>query len=361
MGAVYETPVGLVVEATASDSDGAIQRVEFFVNGASIGVDTTAPYQTAWNTSVVGNYVFTAVATDSMDATTTSAGVSVQVKLPNVAPAVALTSPANGSSFVSPAAINVTANATDSDGTIASVTFYVDGVPIGTDAVSPYSVAWNGTGAGSFTLTASATDNSGATSVSNAAVISLSIVQPRLNMARATNGGVASASSTLLGNYPAGSTINGDRRGIGWAAGGGWNDGTQNVTPDWLMVEFNGPKTIDEVSVFFMQDAFSAPLEPTPTMTFGLFGVRAFEIQYWTGSAWATVPGTAVTNNNLVWRRFAITPITTTRIRVFITAPLNGYSRVIEVEAWGVAGNAPTVASLQSVWDPRAKWQSALR
>ena len=359
-GAVYETPVGLTIEATASDSDGTIQGVEFFVNGVSIGSDTTAPFTQAWNTATVGNYVFTAVATDSMDKTATSSGVSVQVKLPNVAPAVTLTGPTHGASFVAPAAISLTADGTDSDGTIASVTFYVDGAPIGTDTVSPYGVVWNAAGAGSFTITASATDDSGATSVSNAAIVSLSNVQPRLNVALASNGGVASASSTLAGNYPPASTINGDRRGIGWANGGGWNDGTQHVTPDWLMVEFNGPKTIDEVSVFFMQDAFSAPVEPTPTLAANFFGVRGFEIQYWTGSDWAAVPGTTVTNNNLVWRRFAITPVTTTRIRVFITAPLNGYSRLIEVEAWGVAAFSPIVASLRPVWDPRAKLRSML-
>lgn len=72
--------------------------------------------------------------------------------------------------------------------------------------------------------------------------------------------------------------------------------------------------------------------------------MRTFEVQYWNGTSWVAVPGGAVTNNNKVWRQFLFSPITTTKIRVHITAPLNGYSRVLEVEAWGVAANEPAAA-----------------
>jgi hypothetical protein len=156
-----------------------------------------------------------------------------------------------------------------------------------------------------------------------------------VNVAQASNGGVATASSSLNANYPASAAINGDRRGVNWGAGGGWNDGTPNTSPDWIEIAFNGPKTIDEIDVFSMQDNYASPVEPTPAMTFTWYGLRAFEVQYWTGSAWAAVPGGSVANNTLVWRQFSFPPITTTRIRVFITGALNGYSRVMEVEAWG--------------------------
>ena len=58
--------------------------------------------------------------------------------------------------------------------------------------------------------------------------MNITVNQPagRTNVALAVNGGVATASSTLNPNYPASAAINGDRRGIGWGAGGGWNDGT---------------------------------------------------------------------------------------------------------------------------------------
>ena len=54
---------------------------------------------------------------------------------------------------------------------------------------------------------------------------------PRINVALAANGAVATASSQLNANYPPSGAINGDRRGLNWGAGGGWNDGTANTMP----------------------------------------------------------------------------------------------------------------------------------
>jgi len=75
------------------------------------------------------------------------------------APTVAITSPANnatvGTSFT------IEATAADSDGTIASVSFYNGASLLGTDTTSPYSFAWTGAAVGSHVLTATATDNSG--------------------------------------------------------------------------------------------------------------------------------------------------------------------------------------------------------
>jgi hypothetical protein len=254
----------------------------------------------------------------------------------NNPPNVNIVTPADGATFTAPATVAVTASADDSDGTVASVQFFANGNSIGTALASPFTVSWSGVAPGSYTLTAVATDNMGATAT--AAPVTIVVTEPqveRTNVALAANGGVAMASSVLGINYPPAGAINGDRKGLKWGAGGGWNDGTQNVGPDWIEVSFAGAKTIDEVNVFSMQDNFSAPIEPTPTMTFTTWGLRAFEIQYWNGANWVSIPGASITNNNLVWRKFTFTPVTTTKIRVFITAALNGYSRVIEVEAWG--------------------------
>ncbi|HAA20877.1 MAG TPA: hypothetical protein DCP28_19750, partial [Cytophagales bacterium] len=40
--------------ASASDSDGSVSQVEFFVNGASVGVDASAPYSVSWVASPAG-------------------------------------------------------------------------------------------------------------------------------------------------------------------------------------------------------------------------------------------------------------------------------------------------------------------
>jgi subtilisin family serine protease len=78
----------------------------------------------------------------------------------NQAPSVALTSPANNATFTAPASVTVSADASD-DVAVAQVQFFANGVPIGTDTTNPYSITWSNVPAGSYTLTATATDNLG--------------------------------------------------------------------------------------------------------------------------------------------------------------------------------------------------------
>lgn len=91
----------------------------------------------------------------------------------NQAPAVSLTAPAPGATFAAPATVTLSANASDSDGTIASVTFYQGTTALGTDTSAPYSFAWSNVGAGSYTLTAVAVDNNNASTTSTAATITV--------------------------------------------------------------------------------------------------------------------------------------------------------------------------------------------
>jgi hypothetical protein len=156
-----------------------------------------------------------------------------------------------------------------------------------------------------------------------------------INVALAANGGIASASSTYAAGFPASSVINGDRRGPNWGEGGGWADATGSQFPDWIQVNFNGGKTISEIDVFTLQDDYANPAEPTEIMTFSLYGITDFSVQYWDGLSWLTIPGASATGNNKVWRRFTFSNITTDRIRVHITNALYFSSRVIEVEAYG--------------------------
>jgi subtilisin family serine protease len=156
----------------------------------------------------------------------------------------------------------------------------------------------------------------------------------RLNVALAANGGVATASSSYNSGYSPAGAINGDRRGTGWGSGGGWNDATGGSWPDSLDVAFSGARTITEVDVFSVQDNFQAPAEPTQSATFTLYGLRDFQVQYWTGAAWTAIPGAAVSANSLVWRQFTFSPVTTTKIRILVNSALGTYSRVAEVEAY---------------------------
>jgi hypothetical protein len=155
------------------------------------------------------------------------------------------------------------------------------------------------------------------------------------NVALATNGGVASASSTNGPGFLPATVIDNKRSGAGWGAGGGWNDATLGVFPDWIQVNFAGTRTIDRVVVYSVQDNYLAPVEPTDTMTFSLRGISDFNVQGFNGTAWVTLA--TISGNRLVKRSVTFTPFSTDRIRVNIVGALgNNWSRVTEVEAWGI-------------------------
>lgn len=88
----------VAVSANASDAQ-AVTSVQFKLDGNNLGAaDTTAPYTVNWDTTAVanGNHTLTAVATNSANLSTTSAGVTVNVQNQVVTP------PASGNLIANP-------------------------------------------------------------------------------------------------------------------------------------------------------------------------------------------------------------------------------------------------------------------
>jgi RHS repeat-associated protein len=78
--AVFTAPANITLASTASDSDGSIQKVDFFRGGSTlIGTATSAPYSFNWTNVQAGPYTLTAVATDNLGVTTTSSPVTITV------------------------------------------------------------------------------------------------------------------------------------------------------------------------------------------------------------------------------------------------------------------------------------------
>jgi len=71
----------VTLTATATDSASGVAQVAFFVDGKTLGTDTTSPYQLVWNTrkTSFGQHTLTAVATDVAGNAATSAGVTINV------------------------------------------------------------------------------------------------------------------------------------------------------------------------------------------------------------------------------------------------------------------------------------------
>jgi len=181
------------VDATAADDVGVTQ-VEFFVDGVSIGVDTTAPYGVAWNTTTAsnGSHMVSATASDTAGQTTsTSINVTVNNVTADNPPTVSITAPANGATVSG--SQSVTANAGDDVG-VTQVEFFVDGVSIGVDTAAPYQAAWNTatTTDGAHTVSATARDTAGQTTSTSINVM--------VNNTPPPTGNVLYVSSTTNGN-----------------------------------------------------------------------------------------------------------------------------------------------------------------
>jgi hypothetical protein len=108
---------------------------------------------------------FSLTATDPAGNVTTLP-LAYSFSVPNSPPIVAITSPADGANFTAPANVTVTASASDPGGSVASVEFFSNGTSVGIRNAAPYTIALTGLAAGNYALTAKATDNLGASTLS---------------------------------------------------------------------------------------------------------------------------------------------------------------------------------------------------
>ncbi|NJO89394.1 MAG: hypothetical protein HC831_10890, partial [Chloroflexia bacterium] len=163
------------ISAVASDTDGTVSKVEFYVGSTLLGTDTQSPYTASWTANLSGTFNIVAVATDNDGQSTTSEAVTIIVKPSgnNIAPTVELTSPVNGATFTEGETITVSANANDSDGTITSVEFLAGSTSLGIDTNAPYSISWSTASKGSYSITAIAIDNKNAAATSSTSSITV--------------------------------------------------------------------------------------------------------------------------------------------------------------------------------------------
>ena len=92
-------------------------------------------------------------------------------EIPNQPPFVSISSPTKNTGYIAPATITIEANATDSDGTIIKVEFYNGQVRLGEVTKAPYLFKWKNVPEGNYLITAVATDNNNARTVSDPVTI----------------------------------------------------------------------------------------------------------------------------------------------------------------------------------------------
>ncbi|HEV7684742.1 MAG TPA: Ig-like domain-containing protein, partial [Pyrinomonadaceae bacterium] len=158
----------VLLTTNAQDSDGIVSRVDFYRGTTLIGTVTTFPFVYSWTNVPAGSHSLTAKATDNRGGVTTSTPVML---VANSAPTVSISSPLNQAVFAEDSNLTINAAASDADGTVSKVEFYEGSTLLGTDTSSPFAITWANVAAGTYLLTAKATDNVGAVAISPAITV----------------------------------------------------------------------------------------------------------------------------------------------------------------------------------------------
>jgi len=167
----------VTVNANASDNVG-VTKVEFYVNGVLTTTETSAPYTFSWDTSSLapGAYTLMAKAYDAAGNVSQSSS-SVNVVTDVIPPAVTMTSPANNAILSGP--VTISSSASDNLG-VSSVEFYCNGLLLYASNVAPYSFSWDTTTVanGNYSIVAIASDNAGNTTQSSSITVTVNNIVP---------------------------------------------------------------------------------------------------------------------------------------------------------------------------------------
>jgi subtilisin family serine protease len=186
------------VTAIATD-DGAVDRVEFLVEGMQFATAATPPYAALFAPTIPGTYTLTARAVDYAGLVQTSAPVTVKL-LDVVAPAVSVTSPAQGAALRGTAVLS--AFASDAGG-IDKVELLVDGVVVSTTTITPFAASWDTTSAtaGGHTVSAMAYDVNGNSTLSGVVEVTVDNTAPAASITS------PAADATFSGSIPVEVTV----------------------------------------------------------------------------------------------------------------------------------------------------------
>ncbi len=127
------------IQASINDADGTVVSAEASVNGASLGLISTAPYQWTWNAIGAGETTVTVAATDNEGNTNQ---VNRVVSITDQPLVTEITSPASGDVVAVGKAVTVTADVSALQSEVTSAELFVNGLLVATDNKAPYQFSW---------------------------------------------------------------------------------------------------------------------------------------------------------------------------------------------------------------------------
>ena len=198
-GATYVAPATIFLSATTTTPAGTtIQRVEFYSGNTKIGQDSTSPYLVSWAATNSGSYELKAKVITTIGTQAFSVARTITI-LPPVPPTVSLTAPANNAVFASNSNITLSASAlAGTNSTLQRVKFYANGVLVGLDTSSPYSVVWSNVAQGTYTIVAIAYATNSTSTMSSSNMITVNTpVPPTVSLSQPINGATFTAVSNI--------------------------------------------------------------------------------------------------------------------------------------------------------------------
>lgn len=150
----------------------------------------------------------------------------------NAKPQVNMTSPNNGTTFDKGETITLAANASDSDGTISKVEFYIGTNKVGEDATAPYQITTTVANVGTYNVTAKATDNDGAVTTSSAISISIEDTTPVPTTVNIPGNFEAESYTAKSGSVRIENTPGGTDQNLGFIQNGDYTEYTAKVASD---------------------------------------------------------------------------------------------------------------------------------
>ena len=180
-GSLFTTSDSVVISAIAADPDGSVASVEFFVDGTSLSVVTSAPYSASWQ-ATQGSHVISAVATDDLGLTSTaiahSVNVSDDVEPVNQAPVASIEFSSLPSQVTVGDSVVFALSGTDSDGQVTGLSLTENSTEVHQASAASSSYTWQAPALGQFSFTLTVTDNEGATDTQSKVVNVVEATEP---------------------------------------------------------------------------------------------------------------------------------------------------------------------------------------
>jgi len=183
-----------VIEAFDANNE-VFVNIDLLKNGTVIQTWTPGMTHPVVSSSIAcadGDYFYIRVReTDGDEAISSPVFISGMAQ----SPLIAITAPAEGTVFSAGSDVIISAEASDTDGTIMQVEFYKDNELIGQDLFPPYNLVWPALVPGNYTLTARAWDDTGLSTLSEGIGITVEPPAPELAVTP-ENQNVSAASGT---------------------------------------------------------------------------------------------------------------------------------------------------------------------